>query len=616
MDARSRRRLAGSFPLIAALMLCFLVPRANAQYMYLDSNGDGVHTKADVVRRKGTTRIAVWLITDRNRDGTKVSCSTEATLTGFRLRLSAGNGTVRWGTFAPDPPVGTNYEAQPLDSFSCAAWYALPTSLPAGKHRLGTVTLAVVRGTPSVAILPAPPEYPAQGTRFFSGCIDFGLTPERVLDDSWHDVDGLPYGGRANTPPVLTAPSEFPVRAGSTATFRIEAQDRDGDPITFRTAVREGVEPPPSVRVRTVDPGHGDAVGEVVVTADSCTEGGWIFNLEASDGTWFDRKEVEAPVERVARPVPANPMEPARTRALSSAPHIDEGSTPSSWPAGEWEWTESPPTRTHPWYGLFRPGSGPVQAGTRRRLILGRDGSYALYALNSGRVRLADKGTYALAGEPGKEFIQFSGGGKYNIWKDSPDTLCLYPWRAFDAAIDRYVRVPSIPRHGASLDTLRLLEPLGHPRIQKDGSLSLNASMRDALRRHDASFRPYTVQDWPGPGNYEYGETQIPWALIGDFDGDLIRDVALYGHSGNDEIVVAVLSSHGNARVAEVARRHATKEALHPFLELIPRGTAYSPCWARKGAPDTDAIGIVSPGVARFDYGWSGREFIVYAPVP
>jgi hypothetical protein len=160
------------------------------------------------------------------------------------------------------------------------------------------------------------------------------------------------------------------------------------------------------------------------------------------------------------------------------------------------------------------------------------------------------------------------------------------------------------------------VEPLGHPRISESGQVMLSAAMRNALRLYDREFRPYTVRDWPGPSNYEYGETQIPWALIGDFDGDLIADAALYGRSGTDEVVVAILSYHGNVRAVEVARRPATKEREHPFLELIARGTPYSPCWARNGSPETDAIGIVSPGVARFDYGLLHGEFIVYAPVP
>jgi len=318
--------------------------------------------------------------------------------------------------------------------------------------------------------------------------------------------------------------------------------------------------------------------------------------------------------------VPINPMGPARNRArIVSTARVNAIPDASSL-AGEWEWDESQASRVYAGWEMFRPRGGPIDGGTRRRLILGRNGSYEHYVINSGKVRVVEAGNYTFGEERNQRFIQFAGsvenGGKYSAWMTSPDTLRLYPFGASDASSRSFVRVPPIPRHGARLDTMRLVEPLGHAAIRQDGQLALSATMRDALRRYDSAFHPYTVNDWPGPGNYEYGENQIPWALIGDFDGDLISDVALYGRSGNNDVVVALLSNHGNARAAEVARRPVPKEGPHPFLELIPRGTAYSPCWARKGTPDTDAIGIVSPGVARFDYALVDREFVVYAPVP
>ena len=611
MTSRASGR-AGWPPLlfvVLAVCLIFAIP-AQAQYMYLDTNGDGVHTRADVVHPTGTTKIAVWLITDRNRSGALTRCAHEANLTEYTLLLGATNGAVRWGRFAPDDSIGTDYEAEAPDSSYCAAWYVLAKPVRPGKHRLGTVTLTVLHGTPSVRIVPLDPERVRHiGTYFMSDC--HSPQRERLLDQDWRDVDGLAYGGVGNHPPVLSSRSSFPVRAGSAAVYRIEARDRDGDPVTFRTVPREGVEPPPWIRVRTVAAGHGRAIGEVRVAADSCVENTWLFNLEASDGIWSDRKEAEAPIERIERPVPANPMGPPR-HVAAQPPSF----APEDWPAGEWEWVDSPPGMIYPWFGLFRPSSGPVQAGTRRRMILRRDGAYEIYALNSGKVRRAEEGTYALHPEERGGSIQFSKGQKYVIYRAGSDTLCLALFGANDAGSDRYVRVASLTHPGGAVDTLRLLEPLGHPEIREDGSIALSAGMREALRRYDPTFQPCTVRDWPGPSNYEYSAAQIPWAAVGDFDGDLIPDAALFGRSGGDEVVVAVLSGHGNVRVEEVARRGSAGGSNHPSLELIPRGTAYSACWARHGTPETDAIGIVSPGVARFDYAMSNGQFVLYAPVP
>jgi len=258
--------------------------------------------------------------------------------------------------------------------------------------------------------------------------------------------------------------------------------------------------------------------------------------------------------------------------------------------------------------------------GARRRLILGGYGEYEIYRVAAGTVRREESGKYSLGGDRGGRFMLLAPLGakerKYAIWKSAADTLCLYPWGANDASVEPYVNVPYWIRHGDRLDTLAVLEPLGPPIVHPNGSLTLRASLREALRRFDSRFRPYSSADWTAPGNIVYGDDVVPWAVVGDFDGDLIQDIALYGQSGKDEVVLAVLSGHSRTRVVEVARRPATSKWPHPYLELVPRGTEYDPCWARRGTPKTDAIGIVSPGLARFDYALSNGEFVVFAPVP
>jgi hypothetical protein len=60
----------GRTPALAALVLLALALAplpSHAQYMYLDSNGDGVHTSADVLHGNGPTVVDVWLDTGHNR---------------------------------------------------------------------------------------------------------------------------------------------------------------------------------------------------------------------------------------------------------------------------------------------------------------------------------------------------------------------------------------------------------------------------------------------------------------------------------------------------------------------------------------------------------------------
>jgi len=620
MDSRNRVRAGWSPLLIAALGLCFAVP-AHAQYMYLDSNGDGKHTDADVVDARDTTRVSIWLVLDRNRDGSPNHDSLNTGLQDYQVILEAVNGEVRWGAYVPDPTSLPFGRATLLDD---SLHLILAGDFPSygkfrpertAKYRLGSVTAVVVRGTPSIRVAGRIPDY--------SGLISMYSLRYRSpvsyktywLGQVWKDTDGLAFGGRANGIPVLSAPAIFPVRGGTTATYRIEARDPDKDPITFRGVAPDYTDLPDWIRVRTIESGHGDAVGEVVVTADSCIEGVTVtLRLEASDGTWFDQKEVAISMERDTHPVPPNPMGlPRRPAAAPSARYL--AVSDSKGLVGDWEWLGSPPSPGYFGRNMFAPGGGPIREGTRRRLVFGKDGSYERYVINSGKVRVVESGDYRFGVEREQWFLEL-GETRYSVWRHEPDTLGFLPFMSHDAGADYYVRVPSILRHGERLDTLRLVEPLGHPRIGSSGEVNLSAAMRNALRLYDREFRPYTVRDWPGPSNYEYGQTQIPWALIGDFDGDLIADAALYGRSGVNDVVVAILSGHGNVRALEVARRAPKKGAPQPFLELIARGTEYSPCWARNGSPEADAIGIVSPGVARFDYGLLKGEFVVYAPVP
>ena len=67
--------------------------------MFLDSNGDGIHTAADVITGTGTTNFDVVLQTDKNRDGSTAVCSTgdgPLDMTSYEVCLRATGGTVSW----------------------------------------------------------------------------------------------------------------------------------------------------------------------------------------------------------------------------------------------------------------------------------------------------------------------------------------------------------------------------------------------------------------------------------------------------------------------------------------------------------------------------------------
>src|SRR6185295_18384665 len=176
--------------------------------------------------------------TDRGRDGKPVACATGGTVPApdFRIVLVATNGVVSWGEFLPDQKG--LHDCKPIcgDYSRKVIWYSLPEALRPGRHFLGTIPVVATSGTPSITLGTSGPEGRENFTGFSSKCREGQAYDEHILDegDGGFQSDGLPYGGTANTPPVLTAPNSLPARAGSKTSFRITAYDRDGDPVTFR----------------------------------------------------------------------------------------------------------------------------------------------------------------------------------------------------------------------------------------------------------------------------------------------------------------------------------------------------------------------------------------------
>src|SRR3954471_15992935 len=88
-------------------LLGLVAASADAQYMYLDSNGDGVHTSSDVVSPSGTTTFDVWIRTNANRDGTSAICSSgdgPLDIRSYQFILHASEGTVSWGAYTNAQP--------------------------------------------------------------------------------------------------------------------------------------------------------------------------------------------------------------------------------------------------------------------------------------------------------------------------------------------------------------------------------------------------------------------------------------------------------------------------------------------------------------------------------
>ena len=231
-------------------------------------------------------------------------------------------------------------------------------------------------------------------------------------------------------------------------------------------------------------------------------------------------------------------------------------------------------------------------------------------------------------------FLPKSNGIVFVASKGAASTLHFYPWRVYDADEEAFVRVPSVREDGMPTDTVKVIAPITPPRVTRDHDgfhVTLPKPMEAALLKRDPAFRMWIEADareldrGPGPGHNVRGAT----AIVGDFDGDLQPDVAVVGKSGADQVVIAILSNSGNIRAVDVAwrklppgprerRSRGDPRSVRPIhLELSPHGSFNPFCWVQRwSANPLDAVGIVEPGVARFDYALLEGRFKLFAPLP
>ncbi|TMQ62837.1 MAG: PKD domain-containing protein [Candidatus Eisenbacteria bacterium] len=267
-----------------------------AQYMFLDSNGDGVLTAADVVNPTGPTTVDVWLRTNTNRNGSAASCASQdgdLTINGYEFVLRASNGTVAWSGFVnrlPGVTVSTGEISSPAEYHN---EYGLGPTLPPGTYLLATLTVTVATRTPSISIEPATLTG-ASLTSFGSSCSGYDQDYSLKLGSDWLDADGIPYGGVANRPPTLVQPVDMTVAEGTVREQELIGTDPDGDPVTFAL-----VSGPSYVSVMTVDPDSGNARGSLRVAPGYRDAGTATVQIEASDGLQSSRKAMTVVVTDV-----------------------------------------------------------------------------------------------------------------------------------------------------------------------------------------------------------------------------------------------------------------------------------------------------------------------------
>jgi PKD domain-containing protein len=276
------RAASRALALVLAIVLALFLPaRSPAQYMYLDTDGDGVRTAADVVSTSGPTNVAVWLRTNANRDGSPAVCSTgdgDLTISSYEVILSAHNGAVSWDALTNAMAQFSNDQGTVASGSDAHVAFA-GSVLPPGTYHLATVRVSVTAGTPSIEILTSTGLSPNFTTSFSSACSGLDFDNALKLGSDWFDKDGVPYGGAANQNPVMGPVADMSVAEGAVAEQTIHATDPEGAPLTFVK-----ISGPGYMSVSTITTGPPDASGTIRLEPDFFSAGTAQGVVGASDG--------------------------------------------------------------------------------------------------------------------------------------------------------------------------------------------------------------------------------------------------------------------------------------------------------------------------------------------
>ena len=158
--------------------------------------------------------------------------------------------------------------------------------------------------------------------------------------------------------------------------------------------------------------------------------------------------------------------------------------------------------------------------------------------------------------------------------------------------------------------------------------VKLTKEQKDAIKSFDPSFQVRREADYLPSlvKDYVFTNRQLPFAVIGDFNGDGTMDVVLQGYNKTSELVIAVLSAKGGGPIVmEVVRSRLVdpktelytvgeqnEYGLWTYLTFVPKGNVDSAFAARPLKLSTDAFQLNYFEKASVLYYLSGYQFMKY----
>lgn len=180
-----------SLLLVAVVALVAFAAPAHSQFMYLDTNNDGVGDSNDVLS-PASTSVDVWLDTDSNADTSPVVCNDNPsdlmTINSYEFFLRS-TGSVTYGTWTDDTGFGTNLGDLAAGADTYHGRFSL-TVLSAGLRKLGSLAISGVSTNATLSIVSSSNLNPAGATSFGTACSGRDFDNTYKLGSDWFDVRG------------------------------------------------------------------------------------------------------------------------------------------------------------------------------------------------------------------------------------------------------------------------------------------------------------------------------------------------------------------------------------------------------------------------------------------
>jgi hypothetical protein len=180
---------------------------ASAQYMWIDTNGDGINgcttgsdPSDDEHLDASVTSIDIWLSTDKDIGGNPVVCPSGETLTinSYTFVLTSGYGTVTYGAWTDNMNFAIAAGGPSVNATDYFIGRASATITPPGTYKLGSLAVTVI-GTPFLFILPHSNVDNASQTSFGSQCsgqdlnntMRYADNVDQIAPGDWNEACGV-----------------------------------------------------------------------------------------------------------------------------------------------------------------------------------------------------------------------------------------------------------------------------------------------------------------------------------------------------------------------------------------------------------------------------------------